>query len=201
MRAGPNKATLAGVLTGLVAGMLTVALLVLVDNRERWMWAAVICPGSIFGLVESAYLWGLWGMRSIPRLFAFTAGSALAHIAAMYAAIVIVSKSPWTFYLFYLASFIAGLLGAFLLLLSALLLLSIGITPLQVFWKSLLWSIAGGALGVAGLKLGEWITSVFGLRGNQDVYVLYLIWQTGAALCLSILFCTEKLRVHTELSM
>jgi hypothetical protein len=98
---------------------------------------------------------------------------------------------------------IAGFLGALVLNLALLLLLSPK-RGLSILWKAAIWALAGSALGFISAELadsvGAAIKAVIGIprtdMGNNNYYMslysAYLIWQTGMALLIPRLLPTAS---------
>jgi hypothetical protein len=191
--------TLAGVVSGILSILLPLSLTFV---------------GAWLGLVVSAYLWIFRGFRSVARALGFAATSAAAFYAALMATIFLPLRiraldlsdasehGPHTD-----VFFSGGVVGGFLVFLSAFLLFC----PKKKTWRSileaLLWSLPCGILGVAGWALGSTfgraLCSLIPFRlnpGDTDepfFRSLFLVWQTGAGFLLGFALALEEERSST----
>src|SRR5262249_44325319 len=101
---------------------------------------------------------------------------------------------------FYAGMFVGGLVGGFLILTTAQLLLSLRRKWKAIFGRAVLWSLAGGALGLAGFALGGSLGKLLWLALHAmhltmtdadleravstetvNVFSLFVLWQTCMA--------------------
>lgn len=205
---------------GLLAGVLTIVLPLALSNTHANLFFGLFV-GDIFGLVFSIYFWIFWRLRSIGKTAGFIITSTFSYIVAFYVTFFsaeylphaaqvrdsagIMANVPLA------APFIGGFVGAFSVLVSALVLFSFEAKLLRVIKKSLIWSLAGGALGVIGWvlgpSLGGIVVSVLGQRDASSnradeltnyCYSLFLIWQSGMGFVLGLLTQPESRERQTS---
>jgi hypothetical protein len=212
-----KRVTLAGIglLTGLIAALLTVAV--------PWLIGRVGLPiviftgnfiGGIFGIVIAVYFWIFLGERSAWRLLAFILASTVAYIAAMFAtmfstmAMPLSHGGPWasTGTDVSVGGFlIGGAVGGFIVFLAALICFSerkLSRAFLTALELSSVGAILGGLGWAAGPSLGNSILHVIGETVNPYTnaqaacsYSLFLVWQTGMGLTIGWLFPRQPVEV------
>jgi hypothetical protein len=151
--------------------------------------------GFIFGLALAIYFAIREGERNPAKIVAFLGACTAAYAAAMFSAFrldsIFLPNNPMG------ASrldipipvfFGAGCVGALIVLAAGIFLFG----PREIRWNSfgrvLLWSLGGGILGVLG-------GGADGLRTRgtyHNFWLLFLIWQTGAAALLGLLLNRER---------
>jgi hypothetical protein len=202
-----NRKLIAGLaLAGLASGVLSIISSEPLSNIPRLQELRLLMyvPGAIFGVFISAYYAIFGRIRSWARLLAFVAASVAAYFLALVLSVyTVVSFRPlgWSREsAFYVAMFLGGLVGAFVILAAAQLLLSTRRKWKAILNRALLWSLAGGLLGVLGFALGGslgkllWLVlhamhltltdaDVEGAVRTQtvNVFSLFVLWQACMA--------------------
>lgn len=154
-------------LAGLASGLLSVISCEVLSNIPRLenLSLGSYVPGAMFGLIVSACSAICFGIRSWARLLAFIAAS----IGACFLAVELSTSGTLSFLqldqllgdsIFYVSMFLSGMLGAFIVLAAAQLFFSPGRHSKTILSAALLWSLVGGALGVAGWALGDSVGKV-----------------------------------------
>lgn len=202
-----TRKTLAGMaFAGLLSGIVSVICLEVSASIPRLheFRSTLYIPGVVFGVVISAYYAILWRSGSWLRLLWFIAASTAAYFVAVQCSVYTLfgfkeldwPARPWAFYG---ALFIGGIAGTFVLLTSAQLLLSTRRRWKAVLAAAILWSFAGGALGVAGYALGGTLGKLLWLalsalhlasdasletavrNENVNMFSLFVLWQACMA--------------------
>lgn len=150
--------------------------------------------GSVaFGVFLSGWFWVFPGLRSIGKTMIFILVSPAALVLAILSAIPFVNGPDPQ----YSAEFVGGYVGAFVILLAALLLLARQPRLLRSIAKSLCWAIAGGALAIIGMASGPEFHSLrMRLDPHQpdsDISLLF-VWQIGMALIFALMLWFEEKR-------
>ena len=216
-----------GLVAGLIAGILTI---VGPSSIPRWgplIYAGAlfgIFLGDIFGVFIAVYLSLVVASRSLLRVIGFIFASTFAYILAYYttmfsADFIGFSNTPGPDYGQLSAApvsafFLGGTVGAFVVVLAALLHFPVGATLSRIFGKALLWSLWGGILGALGWASGpllggivlralgkEAVISSPGDGGTDYYYAIILVWQAGMGLVLGIVFTREKKRLTSQVSL
>jgi hypothetical protein len=181
---------------GLLSGLLTAACSRLVDPLNPFL-------GIIFGAAITLLIWFRYRRLTVPIAVATLSSSVTAYLAAVWVSIWTVGAVTsaihlhevepaglWTF------SF-AGFLGALIITLTLLLLLSPQ-RSWRVFGRAIAWSVAGGWLGLISSAMSEAIGSAVGsILGYPQLglgrhyakpfYSAYLVWQTGIAFLIPLI--------------
>jgi len=203
-----NRKMIAGLaVAGLASGVLTSISSDLFSNspQPQEVRLVVFAQGAIFGVFVSAYYALFWRVRRWARLFALIAASTAAYFLAVVLSVFTVSifrRSEWLSRegVFLAAMFVGGCVGALGILTAAPLLLATRRSWKAILARAMLWSLAGGLLGVVGFALGGslgkllWLTlhaigctftdkDVEGAVRNEtvNVFSLFVVWQTGIA--------------------
>ena len=145
----------------------------------------------VFGVFLSGWFWVFPGLRSIGKTVVFILVSPAALVVAILSAIPFVNgRDPQ-----YSAEFVGGYVGAFVILLTALLLLAHQPRLLRSITKSLCWAIAGGVLAIIGMASGpEFHVLRIRLdprRTDSDISLLF-VWQVGMALVFALMLWFEE---------
>jgi hypothetical protein len=146
-----------------------------------------------FGVFLGGWFWVFPGLRSIWKTMVFILISPAAVVLAILSAIPFVNgPGPQ-----YSAEFVGGYVGAFVILLAALLLLARQPRLLRSIAKSLCWAIAGGVLAIIGAASAP---EFHGLRmwldprqPDSDISLLF-VWQIGMALVFALMLWFEENR-------
>jgi hypothetical protein len=214
-----RKKTITGLaLAGFASGLLAIIAIEVLSRFPRLEEflaapAAVYTPGLVFGLMFSSYCAIFLRARAWIKLLSLIAASTVAYYSAVKTTIYLVVSltklsAEWIRrgWLFDVALFVGGIVGAFLLLAAVQLLLSRSRSRKTPLATALLWSLAGGALAIVGWQLGGsvgkllWLTlHAVGLTGfdatvedairNETVnfHSLYPVWQMGMGPVLGLL--------------
>lgn len=151
--------------------------------------------GFIFGLALAIYFAIREGERNPAKIVAFLGACTAAYAAAMFSAFrldsIFVANNPMGASRLDIPMpvfFGAGCVGAFIVLAAGIFLFR----PQDISWNSLgrvlLWSLGGGVLGVMG-------GGADGLRTRgtfNNFWLLFLVWQPGAAALLGLLMNHER---------
>ena len=148
--------------------------------------------GSVsFGVFLSGWFWVFPGLRSIGKTIVFILMSPVAMVLAILSAIPFVHGPNQR----YQAEFVGGYLGAFVILLTALLLLALQPQLLRSIVKSICWAFAGGVLAITGMASGPafhalrmWLDP---RRPDSDISLLF-VWQVGMALVFALTLWAEE---------
>jgi len=167
---------------------------------------ALLLPGLTFGLGNGVYLHVFMGLRSIWKLVIFIAASvAASYLSVIIAFLVHVHLTLWLDAFRVRTSpigpetyFAGGMVGAFVILLTALLV----IPNQRKSWIKLLaafcGSLVGGVLALAGDAVEGLLRSVpphlleFIWRAGGTDIVLIGIWQVGMGFVLSFMFWIQQ---------
>ncbi len=204
---------LAGLLAGLIAGLLSVVVPPSVSQLDSAFISALFgdlfSAAGIFGIVLCVYFWVFPRRRSVFGSIGFVLASTAAYILAWFTTASSSMYSPFFRSMDtgsiagtpVLAFVLGGTVGAFVVLLAALLFFSAEKSVFRNFLQALMWSPAGGALGALGWatgpSLGVQIVTAMGQKellaspGTADTgyyYSLYLVWQAGMGLAIGWLF-------------
>jgi hypothetical protein len=204
MKARKTRLALVGFpIAGLISGLLTLR----IDHHA--VGNPSFLDGGIFGLLIGACLGAFLHLRSIWKIGVFILVSILAYYVSYF------SAGLSHLYLFYRLrtepaflpeAFVGGFLGAFFIVMTALILLCPTQKWKQSFIKSILWAFFGGILGVLGSAaaplLGvvrpHWaLVPVY--RSDPDVSLI-LVWQVGVAFLLALIFWIENNRLGPSLA-
>jgi MFS family permease len=208
---------------GLLAGVLTIVLPFALSNTRASLFFGSLFVGDIFGLVLSIYFWVFLRVRSIGKIVGFIITSTFSYIVAFYVTFFSAEYLPHAAQVQDSASimanvplaapFIGGFVGALSVLLATLVLFSSETRLLRIIKRSLIWALAGGALGVVGWALGSSLGGiVVSALGQRDVssnraddltnygYSLFLIWQSGMGFVLGFLTQAESRERQTPRS-
>jgi len=152
--------------------------------------------GITYGIAIAFYFIVFERLRSVQQVALFIFVSTCAYPAAEFTAFALYDKFPGN----HPAStnsqdlgvplpifFVAGFLGAFLVLFAALYLFCAHLKDLRVLKLALLGALAGGVLGMAGWWIG---TLIF---PSTPQPLLFLIWQPGVCLVLAALLALVRL--------
>jgi hypothetical protein len=210
-----NRGLIAGlVLAGFASGILSVISLEVFSNIPQLepFRLGLYLPGAIFGVIVWAYYAIFSGVRSWVTLLALIA----ACIGAYFSAVQLTASEIVDFRLlgdssFYVSIFLSGMVGAFLVLAAAQFLLATNRRWKTILNAALRWSLAGGALGVAGWTLGGSLGKVLWLAlhavhltasdlsfeaavRNQTVnlFSLFALWQACMAALLGWLIAKSS---------
>jgi len=194
---------------GLLSGLLTAAASRLIGPLNPFL-------GIIFGAAITLIICVRYSQLTVPITVATLSSSVAAYLAAVWGSVWTVGAltsaihledvrpaGPWTF------SF-AGFLGALIITLTLLLLLS-PTRGWRVFGKAIAWAVAGGWLGLISSVMSETIGSAVGsILGYSEpgwgkpyakpFYSAYLVWQTGMAFLIPLIL-PQGLPTHTEKSV
>jgi hypothetical protein len=203
-----NRRTIAGLAwAGFISGTLSVIALEVLSSipRLQELRLVLFVPGAVFGVIVSSYYAIFLRIRAWARLLSLIAASIGAYFLAVQLSVYALvgfreldwSSRPWSFNG---ALFLGGMVGAFVMLTTAQLLLSTRRKWRAVLGAAILWSLAGGALGVAGWALGGSVGKLFWLAlhairltmsdasleaavssQNVNMYSLLLLWQAAMA--------------------
>ncbi|MGP0072259.1 MAG: hypothetical protein ACLPWF_10025 [Bryobacteraceae bacterium] len=156
-------------------------------------------PGLIFGIAVAGVFGLHGGVRSPLRLIGFVAASAAAFPISVYGALWTTPfvRDLWPGYSDWAKSavvplpsiFIAGVIGAFIIFLSAFLALATVNVSLHGVVRPACLALGGGVLGTIG-----WVSAGAG-QSPQNLLksaALYVIWQTGVALCIPFVAPEEE---------
>ena len=154
--------------------------------------------GSLgFGVFLGGWFWVIPGLRSIWKTLVFILVSPAALVLAIVSAVPVVDGTtpPSS------AEFVGGYVGAFVILLAALLLLARQPRLLLSIAKSLCWAIAGGVLAIIGMASAP---EFHGLRmrldphqPDSDISLLFL-WHIGMALVFALMLWFEENRSRAD---
>jgi hypothetical protein len=208
-------------LAGLIAGILTIALDSLSARQAFPIYVAVpfreVFIGGIFGVVVALYCWLVRGAKSGSRTIGFIIGSIIAYDAAWWTTFCsaeflgISRKLPdysGTIAEMPISPFVlGGMVGAFIVLLSAMLFFSSERKISRILLLPLLLSAWGGILGAlgwfAGPSLGRLLWSIMGEKSfypspndadSAYSYSIFLVWQTGIALAIGLTMSSRTWR-------
>ncbi|MCI0352711.1 MAG: hypothetical protein L0Z53_25095 [Acidobacteriales bacterium] len=203
-----NRKLIAGLaLAGFASGILSVIFLEIFAGNPQLneFRSALYVPGVVFGVVISACYAIFFRFRSWARLLSLVAAATAAYFFALQCSVYALvgfkeldwAARPWAFYG---ALFIGGVAGAFVLLTAAQLLLATRRKWKAVLAAALLWSLAGGLLGVAGFALGSSVGKLLWLAlsavrlplsdasleaavsdQNVNMFSMFVLWQTCMA--------------------
>ena len=117
--------------------------------------------GSLFfGIAIAGCLWLFLGLRSIGKTLIFVLASIAAACLAILSAVFVTGNLFPSWSLGELpdarVAFTGGYIGAFIVVSTALFLLSANAKILRVLMQTACWSVAGGALAVIGQNSGGW---------------------------------------------
>jgi hypothetical protein len=191
---------------GLIAGFIAASLTVIVPIGNLL--------GITFGVVMAVYFWFFSPARSIQRALGFVGVSTAAYTVAVFVTIFSGEYIPheikdFAFIAGYppLSFFLGGTVGAFLVLLAAVLFFSTETNLPELLLKTFLLALVGGALGVlgwaAGHLVGDRILSALGKEqflnnaGKDDAGYycsIFLVWQTGMGAVIGLMFRQAELR-------
>lgn len=149
--------------------------------------------GSVaLGVFLSGWFWVFPGLRSIGKTMVFILVSPAALVLAIWSAVPFFDGyNPQP------AEFVGGYVGAFVILLAALLLLARQPRLLRSIAKSLCWAIAGGVLAIIGMASGpEFHVLRMRLdprRTDSDISLLF-VWHIGMALVFALMLWFEEKR-------
>lgn len=202
-----NRRLIAGLaVAGLASGVLSAISGELFSNIPKLQeWRLLIyVQGAIFGVIVSAYFAIFLRVRSWARLLLLIAASEAAYFLAIVLGVyTVVSFRPlgWSMdSATYVGMFLGGLVGAFVLLTAAQLLLPTSRKWKVVLTRTILWSLAGGLLGVVGYALGGSLGKLLWLAlhavrltftdvslddavrsETTNFFSLFVVWQTCMA--------------------
>ncbi len=211
---------LAGLLAGLIAGLLSIVVPPFVHQLDSpfigALFRSFFSTGAIFGIVLCVYFWGFPRRRPVFGSIGFVLASTAAYILAFQATWGAAMFIPFGRHMEtdpiagapVLAFVWGGTVGAFIVLLAALLFFSTEESVFRNFLQALIWSPAGGALGAIGWatgpSLGVRIVTAMGQKellsapGTADTgyyYSIFLVWQAGMGLAIGWLFSREQVEV------
>jgi hypothetical protein len=158
-------------------------------------------PGPVFGIAMSAYCLRFRPRRSLLRGLGFigictgTEFVAILLVARFTLVATTHPNSAWMTYAnpgfagFTTGCFVAGTIGAFTVLLSALFLFSIPQELSRIVWIALRWSLIGGVSGILASAFGVYVSAhLWRLTGisavNYPFDFVFLAWQSGMGLAL-----------------
>lgn len=182
-----------------LAGLLSVTILIgLTQFRFAEDWLPGFYVGTIFGFTIAICFWLHFGLRSAWKTMLFIAACSVAYSLSVHSEEFLSSHihifNPFGHDMFMMPPeglFGAGWVGAMLVLAAALFLLFPEQSVLRVAAKSIVWSLAGGLLGVAsGLNFSS--SSKMLSRIFSEGMSLFLVWQTGMALVLALVLRLEQ---------
>jgi len=228
MRAKSNPAATIGILSllGLVAALVSILVPALLTAPRSPLFVGGslgIFPGDIFGVMISVYFWAYAGIRSVTKAIGLVVASTFAYFVAMYSGVILgMFLSAAMGYTYDTESaelgpamvaplLIAGVLGAFLVLIAVLRLYSAETSWRSVMIKASPGSLFGGLFALVGWGLGPSLgkTVWLGLQShqltlvNEDMqyavrsgtlnnYSVHIIWQAGMGIVLGILFSQSR---------
>jgi hypothetical protein len=154
-------------------------------------------PGTVYGMAIALYFVSMERIRSVWRVLLFVVVSTCAYSAAVDIAFRLFEVWPWKagantsspkLDIPLPIPFVAGLLGAFLVLFAALYFFCPTVSQTRALKLALAGCCAGGFSGFLGWGLGTL------LPGNDDVSYscCFLIWQPGVSLTLGILLAAVR---------
>jgi hypothetical protein len=203
-------------LTGLLSGLVTSALRYPSGLHGGYALGGVFGAFMGIALALSEMSWGVWKAVLLP------VPTAIAYYISIMVAGVVEIYFPWKIWSTGeltppepVALFAGGFVGGFLVLgVVSMLIQSIPVHPRvgieTVVIKALAWSLMGGILGVIGWMLGPSLGMIiwsgihgFGLTAPTETFQnalsetshqfsLFVVWQTGMALVLSIMLLPLK---------
>ena len=156
--------------------------------------------GGFFGAVLAGFLWLFRGLRSLWKVFLLLATSIAAYWVASLLAWPIMPRIQGIPNFEY---FVAGAIGAFLVLAATLFITFPEQKGRRIFALAAFFAIGGGLLGMVGWALGSSLgngiklilahldlsTSIaFSSDIDVNLYSVHLIWQAGMGLLFGILF-------------
>ena len=197
---------------GLLSGFITAALIYPAGKFGGYVLGAVFGAIMGFALAMSGVLNGIW------KIAVLIVTAAVAYFSSIMVAGVVnlglqsenstmMGQSP---IVSPVALFAGGFVGGFLVLGVISVLVHPGLLSRTVAVKAIVWSLVGGVLGVIGWTLGpslgivvwsvvrsvgltaptESLQNALGETSHQDS--LFVVWQTGMALVLAIMFSSSK---------
>jgi hypothetical protein len=151
--------------------------------------------GSLeFGVLLAVCFCVFFGLRSLTKALVFVfASMASAYLSVWSAVLVLGHLGKSSTYL--PESFVGGYVGAFVILLTAILLVAPEIRLLHALVSSSCWALTGGLLAVIGRAAGPMFhdlrMQVDGGLPNSDLSLVF-VWQIGTAFVVALLIWTLK---------
>lgn len=206
------RKTIAGpALAGFASGILSIICLEVLSNTAllKEFRLMLYVPGVVFGMMISVYYAMFLRIRSWAKLLLFVAASIGAYFLAVQTTMyVIIESRQWLSraWVFYGAMFLGSMVGAFVILAASQVLLSKRRKWKSILSTAILWSLAGGALGVTGWALGGSVGKVLWLalhairltfadadlqsavsEQTVNLFSLFVLWQACMAPVLGFL--------------
>jgi hypothetical protein len=152
--------------------------------------------GSLaFGVFLSGCFWVFLGLRSFWKTVVFTVVSVAAALISILSGFLVTGTLGENSQIYLPEIFVGGYVGAFVIVLAAMVLLAPEVRLLRSVVKSACWGLAGGVLARIGMAAGP---EFHALRMRLDPKVpdsdmsLLFIWQIGVAFVLALVFWTER---------
>lgn len=184
-------------LAGMASALMTIRMQI--DLRHH----PDLLGSGVFGVSLAAACWLFLGLRSIWKTAAFIAASVAAAYLAVLSAILATGKLFPPGPPYEAAFLVGGVVGALVLVVAALCLLSPHLRVWSILIKGAFSSLAGGLLGMYGYAAGD----LFGRirprlafvpvqQTNSDIS-LVLLWQTGMGLVLALALWIDRRQSRT----
>ena len=223
MRASPKPAATVGIISalGLTAAVLSILLPALLTAPTSPIFVGSslgLFPGDIFGAAISVYFFAFAGIRSVFKAISLILASTFAYGAAYFGGISSGMAVSAALGLsmngkiddltagMIAPILIAGVLGSFVVVATALRLYTVDISWKRVLMNSFVCSLAGGVLALMGWALGsslggavwsalQWMhlnasgqDAAWAARGGTlNSYSVHIVWQAGMGIVLGVL--------------
>jgi hypothetical protein len=151
--------------------------------------------GAVFGVVIVLCLMLFEGIRAPFRIAAFILACSASFPLSILGAMVFGIRTPQTMHISLLDLFVGGGIGAFLVLLSGILLFGPAGMRGESLGLAFLCSFCGSILGLLGGELNLALGHL--QRGDSGSYFgswVFIVWQSGVALTLGVLLARGKRR-------
>jgi hypothetical protein len=152
--------------------------------------------GSLaFGVFLSGCFWIFLGLRSVWKTVVFIVVSVAAALISVLTGFLVAGKLGDNSQTYLPEILVGGSVGAFVIVLAAMLLLAPEVRLLRCVVKSACWGLAGSVLARIGMAAGP---EFHALRMRLDPKVpdsdmsLIFVWQIGMAFVLALVFWTER---------